>query len=60
MNDQSFAEWEELLYDSGCEVGCWHEWDYYRELYGADRDGNRGEWRSGYECKHCGATRGLF
>jgi hypothetical protein len=26
----------------------------FSELYGADRDGNRGEWRTYVECRKCG------
>lgn len=31
-----------------------HEWRDVREEYGADRDGNRGEWFTRRECAKCG------
>lgn len=39
--------------DDSCEAGGEHEWQTFREKYGEDADGNRGEWREYEGCAKC-------
>src|SRR5258706_13522623 len=44
--------------ENECEAGGDHDWQTFREKYGEDADGNRGEWREYEGCAKCKRLKG--